>query len=360
MEKFDRVGIFGVGLIGGSIALALKERGLCGEVVAYDRDPATLETALTLGVADRVEETLGAWVNTVDVGILAVPVRALPGLAESIAPFAADRTCWLDVGSVKHSVVSEVSQHLPRFVGTHPMAGLEHAGVAHAHAGLIHNAIWAICPDTRTDGRDLGTVTALVRALGAYPLELDPARHDRLVARVSHVPYVLAVALNLMIARDDADRDPLLALAAGGFRDLTRVASGAVEMSRDMVTANTPEVRRALDDLMDVVRSLAETLDEPSLFATEAAEAKLHRDALPIVARTILPSLHDVYVSLPDRPMELARLTTTLGEAGVNIRDIEVLKIRGGRGEAIRVGVSSDAFREAALAALMAAGYHVR
>lgn len=356
---FGTVGVFGMGLLGGSIALGLRERFLAHEVHAFDPDPEALDAALALGAADRVHTSIGPWVAELDLGILAAPVRALEGLATAVAAHARPDSRWLDVGSVKGPVVDALAPLLPNFVGTHPMAGRETPGMQNAYAGLLQNAVWVLTPTDATDPAALAGAERLIEALGAWPFAVPSDLHDRLVARVSHLPYLLAVALNLLIARDPA-REPLLFLAAGGFRDLTRVASGAPEMSRDMVVENRAAVRDALVDLAAIVRDLAATLDDPDALLAAAHEAKRTRDALPVVKRTLLPRVFDVVVAIPDRPLELARLATLLGEHDVNIRDIEVLKIRGSSGEAIRVGVADADALERARAALRAAGYRLR
>ncbi len=353
-----KVGIFGVGLLGGSVALGLRGRLLAREIHAYDPAPLALEAAQALGVADVVHPSLGPWIGELDVAVLAAPTGALPALGQAVAAFAGPRTLWIDVGSVKAPVVDALEAALPRFVGTHPMAGSERAGVEHATAGLLENAVWVLTPTDRTPPDALDRATALVTELGAYPLRLDPALHDALVARVSHVPYLLAVALNLLVARDP-HRDHLMFLAAGGFRDLTRVASGAPTMSRDMVVHNRAAVRQALGDLRALLGELEARLSDPEALLALAEDAKATRDALPVVRRALLPRLYDVVLAVPDRPGELARLTGALAEARVNIRDIEVLTIRDGR-ESIRIGFSSGEDRDAGRRALADAGYLVR
>ncbi len=198
----------------------------------------------------------------------------------------------------------------------------------------------------------------MVEALGAYPLEVPPRLHDALVARISHLPYLLAVALNRMVAQS-RDKDLLMFLAAGGFRDLTRVASGSPRMSRDMVVENKEALREAIEELRAVLLELEDLLEEPEALLRAAEEAKRTRDALPIVRRSLLPEMHDLSVQVPDRPGEIARIATALGEAGVNIKDIEVLTIREEAG-ALRLGFATREERERAREILKEAGYRVR
>ena len=357
MSAAREVGVFGMGLLGGSVALGLRER--LGVVVhAYDPDPQALEAALAMGVCDVVHTDIGPWVGALSFGVLAAPVRVLEPLARAVAPFAHEGSRWIDIGSVKGPVVEALAPLLPGYVGTHPMAGRETPGVQNAYAGLLQSAVWVVTPTAATHPDDLAATHALITELGAYPFENEPWLHDRLVARVSHVPYLLATALNLWLDRD-AEREHLLFLAAGGFRDLTRVASGSPAMSRDMVIENRQPVREALADLGRVLTELAEALDSPDTLLALAETAKRTRDALPIVRRSLLPRAFDVVVALPDRPMELANLLAVLGRDQINVRDVEVLKIREA-GEAIRVGFASDDAREAARRSLRSAGYRLR
>lgn len=354
---FAKVGIFGVGLLGGSVALGLKERFLAEEVHAYDRDPLALEKALFLGVADRVHTELGPWVGELGLGILAAPVGALVELGQRLAPLAHPESLWTDVGSVKAKVVAALEGLLPHFLGGHPMAGSERAGVENAHAGLLQNAVWVLTPTERTSLKAKEGVRRLVEALGAYPLEVPPFLHDRLVARISHLPYLLAVALNRLVAQSP-ERDLLMFLAAGGFRDLTRVASGSPRMSRDMVVANREALKEAVEELRAVLSQLEGLLEDPEALLEAAEAAKRTRDSLPIVRRSLLPEMHDLVVQVPDRPGEIARIATALGEAGVNIKDLEVLTIREEAG-AIRLSFATREEKDAAKAVLQGAGYRL-
>ncbi len=354
---FAKVGIFGVGLLGGSVALGLKERFLAEEIHAYDQDPEALEKALFLGVVDRVHPTLGPWVGELQLGVLAAPVGALVGLGRALAPFANPESLWTDVGSVKAKVVGALEGLLPHFLGGHPMAGSERAGVENAHAGLLQNAIWVLTPTPHTSPWAKEGIRRLVEALGAYPLEITPELHDNLVARISHLPYLLAVALNRLVAQSP-HRDLLMFLAAGGFRDLTRVASGSPRMSRDMVVENKEALTEAIEELREVLWELEGLLDEPEALLRAAEEAKRTRDSLPVVRRSLLPEMHDLVVQVPDRPGQIARIATALGEAGVNIKDIEVLTIREEAG-AIRLGFASREERERAREVLAQAGYRL-
>jgi prephenate dehydrogenase len=355
---FRQVGIFGIGLLGGSVALGLRERFLAEEIHAYDADPQALEDALALQVADKVHTSLGEWIGQLDLGILSAPMGVLGELGQSVARYSKRESLWTDVGSVKSPVVQALSGVLPNFVGSHPMAGSEKAGVEAAHAGLLENAVWVITPTEETPKEALEKIRKLVQSLGAYALEVSPELHDRLVARISHLPYLLSVGLNRLLAKDD-HRDLLMYLAAGGFRDLTRVASGSPRMSRDMVVTNRHALRSAVEELRAVLGELEDLLDEPEKLLSIAQEAKHTRDSLPIVKRSLLPVMNELVVQVPDKPGQIARVSTALGEAGINIKNFEVLAIRD-EGGAIRMGFGAEVEKEAARKVLEGIGYRVR
>ena len=347
----------GVGLIGGSVGLGLQQRFLARRVIGLDRDPAVLEAARGLGVIDDARLEAGPWLEEADLVVLATPARTLERLAAEVAPFLRPDAIVTDVGSAKADVVAALTPRL-RFVGGHPMAGSERVGVLHADPSLLENAVWVLTPTEGTDPAALAVVTELVQALGALPIEVAPELHDRLVATVSHVPYLASVALTQLVAEAD-ERELLMLLAAGGFRDLTRVASGSPRMSRDMVVANRFAVREAVARFARALTALAERLDDPEALLDAAEEAKRTRDALPVVRRTLMPARFEFVIAVPDRPGELARITKALGDADVNVKDIEVLGIRESGG-AIRLAFETVDERSRGAEALRAAGYEAR
>jgi prephenate dehydrogenase len=347
----------GVGLIGGSVGLGLQQRFLARRVVGFDHDPEVLDAAIGLGVIDEAHLQAGPWLADADLVVLAAPVRSLVRLAREIIPFVRPDCVVTDVGSAKAEVVDTLTREL-RFVGGHPMAGSERIGVLNADAALLENAVWVLTPTPHTDPAALAIVHGLVAGLGAHAIEVDPALHDRLVATVSHMPYLAAVALTHLVGEAE-DRELLMLLAAGGFRDLTRVASGSPRMSRDMVVANRAAVREAVGRFGRALTALAEQLDDADALLDAAELAKRTRDALPVVRRSLMPARYEVVIAVPDRPGELARITRALGDADVNVKDIEVLGIRE-TGGALRLAFASLEDQQRATIALRDAGYEAR
>lgn len=353
-NPFKTVVIAGVGLIGGSVALGLKGRFLADKVIGYDANPETLKLALALGVIDEGYVTAGEWAQQADLIILATPVGSLARIARDLAAHAREDVVFTDVGSVKGKVTDLLSD-LRNFVPGHPMAGSEKAGVTAARASLLENAIWVLTPTANTPLPLLNKVKQLVTKLGANPVVMPPDAHDQLIATISHLPYMTALALSHMVARDER----LALLAAGGFRDITRVASGDPRMSRDMVINNKEALREAISRFKKELEQLEAQLDSPEVLFESAMEGKRTRDSLPIVKRSLIPGLFDLVVAIPDKPGEIGRIANILGDKGINIKDIEVLAIRE-EGGALRLGFETGDLLEKAHHALNACGYETR
>ena len=281
-ERFGRVAILGLGLIGGSLGLALRERGLAEEVAGYDPLPGRVQRARERGVIADVADSPAEAVRGADLVVLAAPVGAMRALLAAIAPALDTRALVTDTGSVKRPVCAAAAELLPnpvRFVGGHPMAGREQQGIEAADPALFAGAVWCLTPDRTTDGSALSRVEALVRALGAMPRTLDADWHDVLVGGVSHLPIAAATALVATIAADPAGSEAL-ELAAGGFRDTTRVASGDKIMARDILLANADNITAWLDAYIGALTRLRASIMAGDAMEIERtfANAKAARD----------------------------------------------------------------------------------
>ncbi len=308
-----RAAVVGTGLIGGSVAAALRDNGW--HVSGFDSDPAVAEQALELGVIDEIGADPAA-----EITFVAVPVGSVPAAAAD-ALIAGGVVS--DVGSVKSPVLKRI--HHPRFVGGHPMAGSEDLGVSGARPDLFQSATWVLTPTGQTDPGALTLVHQVIRSFGADVVTLNPQEHDRLVATVSHVPHLTAATL-MDVASGKAEQDKaLLRLAAGGFRDMTRVAAGDPDMWIDICRVNRDAIVSVFDDLMESLGEMRE------IVATSDAEALRSRLDRAQLARRNLPlgapapeTLSEVRILVADQPGELAAVTTLATELGVNVYDIEV------------------------------------
>jgi prephenate dehydrogenase len=245
-----KLAVIGVGLIGGSFALALKQAGAVEQVVGIDRDQANLDLALQLGVVDEAASDLACGLKDVQVVFLAVPVRSIATVTAEIAPYLPKGCIVTDGGSVKDELVKLCEPLMPegcRFVGGHPIAGTEHSGAAAAFPTLYQGRRSILTPTQKTDPEALEVVCRLWQAAGSRVECMDAVTHDRIFAAVSHLPHMVAYALVHAVDRSAEEEENILAFSAGGFKDFTRIASSDPAMWRDIALMN----QRALLDMLD-------------------------------------------------------------------------------------------------------------
>jgi prephenate dehydrogenase len=349
-----RVAVLGTGLIGTSIALALRQHGAA--VWLADADPETARLAANLGAGEPLPDAP----DLADVAVIAVPPAAVAATLAAAQARTLAR-CYTDVASVKQLPVAQARAlgcDMTSYVPGHPLAGREKHGPAAARADLFLGRTWALCPVPETSDQAIATITALVRHCGGVPMRTEAAAHDRWVALVSHAPHLVAAA---MAARLEAAPPEALELAGQGLRDVTRIAAGDTGLWTQILAANAAPVAEVLAavaaDLAEVARML--TQDEPKSVATllEVGQAGVAR----------IPGKHGgepreftaVQVVIPDQPGELARLFDATGAAGVNIEDVRIEHSPG-----LPVGVAELSVRPAEagrlLDALEAGGWPVR
>ena len=368
--------VIGTGLIGGSIGLALRKQGW--HVTGRDLDPERSARALDEGALDAVGDDQSAVITFVCTPVSSIAPQASAALAGG--------GVVTDVGGVKGPIVAAVDH--PMFVGGHPMAGSEQEGMDGADPCLFDGATWVLTPTVATDADAYALVRSVVTSLGADVVALAPERHDELVATVSHVPHLAAATL-MALAADDASeqgpsgplsggrgpsgplsggrgpsgplrggRGPMLRLAAGGFRDMTRIAAGHPGIWPDICAENRDAIVDALDRLVAALSSMRDLVvlgDRPGLLAA-LERARSARVNLPTrVAHDT--ELVEMRVPVPDRPGVLAEITTLLGELDVNIEDLEIAhSVEGERGVLVLVVQAGAA--EGTRTALTARGFH--
>lgn len=353
-----RAGIIGTGLVGGSVGLALRRNGVV--VRGYDHDAERMARALEMGALDESVASAAGAVADADLVVIAVPVSTVAdAVVEALDAGAAIVT---DVGSVKAPVVDAVEAARPalaaRYVGGHPMAGSEQDGLDGADADLFQGATWVLTPTERTDAAAFATVRQTLGAIGAEVFAVTPEEHDALVAMVSHVPQLAATTLMDVAATRGAGHALLLRLAAGGFRDMTRIAAGHPGIWPDICVTNRDAIVTALDEYvaaLEQVRAMVVASDRSGLLEV-LDRARAARRSLPtgIPADVELVELH---VPIADRPGSLAEVTTLAGTLGVNISDIEIAHSVEGRGGVLVLLVAADE-TDRFSAALTERGYH--
>jgi prephenate dehydrogenase len=248
--RFRKITIVGVGLLGGSLGLAVKKRRLAGQVAGFVRRAASVAECKKLGIVDLATRDIETAVSGADLIVLCTPLAQMRPLLKRMLPAVPPGAIITDVGSVKAGVVREfealAAKRGAHFVGSHPMAGSERTGVSAARADLFARAACVVTPTKRTDRDSLRKIEAFWKAVGARVLRLTPEVHDLLVSRSSHLPHIAAVTLaNLVL--NPANPKAQAALCANGFRDATRIASGSPEMWRDIALENRKNLDRAIE-----------------------------------------------------------------------------------------------------------------
>jgi prephenate dehydrogenase len=259
-----RLAIIGVGLIGGSLARALREAGALKSVVGIGRSLPNLEEALSLGICDEITQDLAEGVRGADMVFISVPVCAIPGVVAEIAPFLAPGCIVTDGGSVKTAIVGECEALMPSgcfFVGGHPIAGTEHTGAAASFATLYRGRRCILTPTERTDAAVLELVASLWRLAGADVCIMEPGHHDRIFAEISHLPHMAAYALVHAVGTADVEGENVLSYTAGGFRDFTRIASSDPAMWRDIALMNRDALLKSIDGFSASMAELRQRIE---------------------------------------------------------------------------------------------------
>jgi len=260
----NRLAIVGVGLIGGSLARALREAGAVKSVVGIGRSRANLDEALSLGICDEITQDALKGVEGADMVFISVPVCAIPAVVAEIASALAPGCIVTDGGSVKAAIVRECEAFMPpgcHFVGGHPIAGTEHSGAAASFATLYRGKRCILTPTERTNPAALATVDHLWRLTGADVCVMEPGHHDRIFAEISHLPHMAAYALVHAVGTADVEGENVLSYTAGGFRDFTRIASSDPVMWRDIALMNREALLASIDGFSGSLAELRRRID---------------------------------------------------------------------------------------------------
>jgi prephenate dehydrogenase len=329
-----RIAVLGVGLIGGSIGLAAREFVEDPEVVGFGRDPRRVRVALEHGAIDRAAGSVAEAVDGADLCFACAPVGALPGLVREALAAAGPACSVTDVGSTKQSLLREIGD--PRFVGGHPIAGAETAGVEHARSDLFQGAVWYLCPLPHSEGLLYERLHRFVVDVGARPVAVDPAEHDRAVAVFSHLPHVLA---NVLASHAAAHGESLP--VGPSFRDMTRVAGANTAMWADIYRANQAAIVEEIRAFRQALEAVEEHLSGGDV-AGWNDRAREHRRTL-LEAGVAGGTVHELRLTVPNRPGIVAQVALALGKAGVNIVDMALAPAADMRSGAMTLWIAGDA-----------------
>ncbi|MFO7445322.1 MAG: prephenate dehydrogenase [Ignavibacteriaceae bacterium] len=354
------ISIIGLGLIGGSIAKALKSSNKEIYITAYDREEV-LESALLQKVIDKKAEYIENAADA-DIIFLCLPTDISLQTLEKLAPSVNENTIITDVAGVKSAFENKWSSLKSKgeFVGGHPMTGKEKGGFENSDPLLFENSVY-ILSDNKKQSPNYNKLIKLIELLGARIKFLDPYLHDEIIANVSHLPQLLSVALVNSAACSKNDTN-YLDFAAGGFRDMTRIASSNFDIWEPVIKNNKEAILKALENFETNAKVIKENIlaDDFKTLADYFESARAKRDDIPKNTKGFINPLVDVFVFVKDEPGVLSRLTTILFEDGISIKDIELLKIREGTGGTFRLSVQSKEEAERAEKLIHGLGFRTK
>jgi prephenate dehydrogenase len=348
--------------MGGSLGLASLAAGLVEQVTGWDSDPGMLERARERGAVTEAADSIGQAVKGASLVVLSMPVGSIAASFRDVASHLEPGAVVTDLGSAKGRLVEEISPLVPagvHFIGGHPIAGSEKEGIDAADPDLFRGAFWILTPTTHTDPGAYGRLVKFLGGLAVHVLSLDPSRHDELLALTSHLPQLLSSTLMGFAADITAAEGGLPLAAGGGFRDMTRIAASSPDLWLDIVRENRAAVLELLRRFQEALGSTTGFIDRQDWDGLRAAlaAAREGRAHLPEKPGLEPASVMEVLIPVPDRPGVLAEVTTTVGEAGINIEGLTIQHSpEGGRGT-IHLEVNGEEAARAAAELLERKGY---
>jgi len=333
MTTMPNVCIIGLGLIGGSLAKALRRAYSNIYITGLDINPMFIAKAQREAVVDFATDNLKLAVESANVIFLCTPITDIVEKLREIAGVSLNGAIISDTGSTKFEIVTKaesISLNNVHFIGGHPMTGSEQTGYDASMAHLFENAYYVLTPTSSTPLEKLETLSNLVSATGAIPINMDAKTHDYIVGSISHLPHVLASLLVNLVSDIDDPEQFRVKLAAGGFKDITRIASSNPKMWRDISLSN----KNHLISLIDLVKSRLEffqsslSLNDSDNIDDFFTKAKIFRDALKPTNIASIRGYHDLYVDIIDEPGNIGKITTLLGDSGINIKNLRIIHSR--------------------------------
>ena len=324
MKKY---GFVGLGLIGGSLARALKAADLGCVIKAYNRTASSLEEAVKDGVVDEPLYRIDEGFKDCDVVFLCLPVIKNTELLSEIKKYIGEKTILTDVGSVKGTIMSAAKDAglSKNFVGGHPMAGSERTGYIASSKDLYKNAYYIITPFEEGDRKAL-VLKGMAESIGAIPIIMDAGKHDRIVAGISHIPHLAAAALVELVKENDFEDGSMKRVAAGGFKDITRIASSSPEMWKEICLSNDLNISEYLDDLIDRLKLIRDKIDkcDGEYIAGLFDDAGTYRNSFNTLSAGPIKDMNKFSVDIADEPGALASIATILAVNGINIKNIGI------------------------------------
>lgn len=353
-----KVFIIGLGLIGGSVALAIKKAHPSCIILGYDVNQQQTVLAKSLSIIDEGVSSIEGQTDQADLIVIAAPVLKTEEIMDLLMSHCTfkNEAIITDVGSTKQAIMNK-SRYFPKditFIGGHPLAGSHKSGIEAANTRLFENAFYVLISNKPDNSDKVEKLKQWLNGTRATFISMTPDEHDRIVGMISHFPHVIAASLVHQLSKNNEERVDVRDLAAGGFRDITRIASASPKMWHDVLMNN----RSVLIDLlekwqseMENVKAMIDNMDSERIY-NYFKRAKQYRDGLPQRKKGALPPLFEIYVDIPDYPGIIAQVTAIIGRADINITNIGIIEMREGITGVLRVSFRSEKDRAHAMETL--------
>lgn len=361
--KTLHIGFIGLGLIGGSIAKALKARKDQIYISAYDINRASLIAAFTEGIVDKPAERIDETFRTCDFLFLCAPVQKNDSYLSEIKAIISENCILTDVGSVKTSIHEHIAAAGLNtcFIGGHPMAGSERFGYPNSKASLLENAYYILTPTHETPAKKVSAYRELVQSMGAIPLILDYRQHDYVTAAISHLPHVIAASLVNLVQDSDSSEGIMKMIAAGGFKDITRIASSSAAMWQQICLTNCENISSLLGTYIQKLEHIKEKIDEKNEqeLYDFFDDARIYRDSFINLSSGPIKRCYEFTVDIADQAGALASITTILAANAVSIKNIGITHNREQLSGALRIEFEDELALEKAKQLLSARSYTI-
>ena len=355
--------VVGLGLIGGSLIKGIRSTGEAFHVTAFDQNKKALEKAMELGVIQSVASTIQEGARDADLIVLAAPVSAIVEVIETLSTISLKPGVIItDVGSTKAQIAESAKHYLAHvdFIGGHPMAGSHKSGVEASNEGLFENAFYFLTPLDHVSESQVNQLKNWLKGTRAKILVVDPAKHDEMVGVISHFPHIVAAALVHHLKNQPEEGFDLPSFAAGGFRDITRIASSDPILWQDITINNREVLLELFHSWESVMNQVKRDLLENDTDGIHRfyQEAKMFRDQFPVKKKGAIPSSNDLFLDIADHPGEIGKVATLIGNENLSLTNLNIIELRENISGVLHLSFQTEAERDQAIPLLEKNGYH--
>lgn len=353
------IGIIGLGFLGGSLAKSLRATDIVNEIIAFDKNIESLKLAKNENVINDYSEKIDEKFYNCDIVFICTPVKLIPKIAKELDKVVNKHCIITDTGSTKRNIIA-TSKNLEReFIGGHPMVGSERSGYQTSKEFLFENSYYIITKSAKSTQRAIDILKELIIAIGAIPIIIDEDKHDYITATISHVPHVIAYSLVSLVKQLDDENETMKNLAAGGFKDITRIASSDPEMWENICSENKEEILKILSIFKDIINQFEQGISNSETTYNFFSEAKKYRDSF-INKRINGNTMPELNINIKDENGAIATITTILSAKNISIRNIEILNNRENNYGALKIIFNTYEQMQEAHNLLKQFGYEVR